>query len=197
MARKTKLNVVMTFKELSEITGVNEMTLRMRYNKGLRGKELAEPADGRDIIYVDTEFGKLTLQELSERTGIAYKTLWGRYIRGVKNEDIMRPVNRNSKLSQYLQMLSEQSGISIELLRTRYRQGKRDYELIEPVIHRPYVTIRKGKPVIKYDLDGNVIAEYESVKDCVRDCDVSSTTVRFILKGKSKGKGYTLKYKFE
>ena len=132
-----------TIPELSSITGINDTTLRYRYDKGYRGEELwtgkikqyKRKISKKAKIYVEYDGEKVSLYELSKKTGIDYVTLWKRYSKGASGSQLFQKSMGNEILVDYegekinLKELSSRTGICYTTLHRRYRNGDRGKEL--------------------------------------------------------------------
>ncbi|RGT62334.1 AP2 domain-containing protein [[Clostridium] innocuum] len=132
-----------TIPELSSITGINDTTLRYRYDKGYRGEELwtgkikqyKRKISKKAKIYVEYDGEKVSLYELSKKTGIDYGTLWNRYSKGASGSQLFQKSMGNEILVDYegekinLKELSSRTGICYTTLHRRYRNGDRGKEL--------------------------------------------------------------------
>lgn len=92
-----------TLIEWARISGVNIVTLRDRYRRGIRGKELLQPANQRynhhpNPIKIDVNGDLLSFNELSVRTGINIKTLRERYAKGLRDNDLIAPPGKAPRI---------------------------------------------------------------------------------------------------
>ena len=134
-----------TIPELSSITGINDTTLRYRYDKGYRGEELwtekikhyqrKKVISQKAKIYVEYDGEKVSLYELSKKIGIDYVFLWRRYSKGVRGSQLFQESMKKEILVDYegekinLKELSSRTGIGYSTLHRRYRSGDYGKEL--------------------------------------------------------------------
>lgn len=89
----------LTFKELSQLSGVSARTIRARYTDGWRELRLTMPTD----IHFQSKqsfahMGRTTtIKELMGETGLSYHTLHNRYHAGDRDEALVRPVRGSKK----------------------------------------------------------------------------------------------------
>jgi predicted DNA-binding transcriptional regulator AlpA len=132
-----------TIPELSSITGINDTTLRYRYDKGYRGEELwtgkikqyKRKISKKAKIYVEYDGEIVSLYELSKKIGIDYGVLWKRYSKGARGSQLFQEFMKKEILVDYegekinLKELSSRTGIGYSTLHRRYRNGDRGKEL--------------------------------------------------------------------
>lgn len=132
-----------TIPELSSITGINDTTLRYRYDKGYRGEELwtgkikqyKRKISKKAKIYVEYDGEIVSLYELSKKIGIDYGVLWKRYSKGAHGSQLFQEFMKKEILVDYegekinLKELSSRTGIGYSTLHRRYRNGDRGKEL--------------------------------------------------------------------
>jgi len=132
-----------TIPELSSITGINDTTLRYRYDKGYRGEELwtgkikqyKRKISKKAKIYVEYDGEIVSLYELSKKIGMDYGVLWKRYSKGARGSQLFQEFMKKEILVDYegekinLKELSSRTGIGYSTLHRRYRNGDRGKEL--------------------------------------------------------------------
>lgn len=93
-----------------------------------------------------------------------------------------------------LEELSKITAIPMTTLKTRhFREGKQGDDLI----YNGNLKQRKGlSPVMQYDLNGNFIKEFKTIRDAIKEVDAHLSNIYACCKGKIKTcKGYIWRYK--
>ena len=116
-----------TFKELAEMTGIGEGTLKSRY---YRGQDLTAYVRKRKPVLIIINGETHTTREWSEISGISSKVILDRYYNGKKGTELIAPlkfeknmeIEINGELHTFKEW-SEITGISVYTLRYRYYHG--------------------------------------------------------------------------
>lgn len=92
-----------------------------------------------------------------------------------------------------LKQLSEITGIKYPTIVARYNKGFNSQELISKTDGRK---TRMNKPVIQFDINGNKICEFSSVREAGKETNSYHSNISACCRGKIKTyKGYIWKYK--
>jgi len=82
-----------TIKEISKKYGVNEKTIRARYNRGCTWKELIEPYKPPTFLIKDPDGKEWTMDEIAKKYGLVARTVRRRIKDGWKWDQIISPAN--------------------------------------------------------------------------------------------------------
>lgn len=158
----------------------------------------------RNNYYIEYRGEIKTASELGEEFGLSPNTIIKRLNNGWDIEKaLMQPYkNGDGKFKpMYIELngkkmtfeeISKEYGIKLNTIKSRYRRGLRGIELIQRV-----VPLNKEKPILCYDLEGNFIKEFSSIKEGSKEMGVSTSSIRENLNGKVKPKKYIWKLKEE
>lgn len=122
---------------------------------------------------------------------------WGFEIMNIRKEGGSGPIfqNKEAKLkigaSQKGKILSKEHLEKLKKVNTGIKRTPEQIKKLSEAhkgIKRPDTTLRLSKPILQYDLDGNFIKEWPSIREVSKFLNISHCVVQYQLNGKTNSK---------